>query len=345
MKISRVGVDLAKSVFQVHGVDTSDHPVWRRQLRRNNWIQVLEQNALPGCVIGMEACAGAHHWGRELRARGFDVRLIAPQFVKPYVKSNKTDRNDAEAICEAVSRPSMRFVPLKTIDQQDIQAIHRVRSELIKSRNAKANQIRGLVAEYGIVAPRQIAQLRKAIHRWLEDAENGLTCRFRRLLAGMREDLAALDQRIKVLDLEVAEVAKADPTSQRLMQLQGVGPLIATAFASSLGDGRSFRKGREYAVSLGLTPRQHSSGGKDRMLGISKRGDAYMRMLLIQGARSVMLRAEGKDDPLNRWVQGLMARKHSNVVAVALASKTARAAWAIVRNEAEYKPELMAAVA
>lgn len=265
--------------------------------------------------------------------------------MKPYVKSNKTDRNDAEAICEAVSRPSMRFVPLKTIEQQDIQAIHRVRSELIKSRNAKANQIRGLVAEYGVVAPAQIAQLRKAIPRWLEDGENGLTHRFRRLLSGLREDLLILEQRIKDLDEEVAEVAKTDPTAQRLMKLQGVGPLIATALVSSLGEGHSFRKGRDYAVSLGLTPRRHGSGGKERILGISKRGDSYLRMLLVQGARSVMLRADGKSDPLNLWVQGLMARKHSNVVAVALASKTARAAWAIVHNNTEYQPELLAAAA
>jgi transposase len=345
MKISRVGVDLAKSVFQVHGVDPADHPVWQAKLRRGDWVNKLIDTAQPGCEVGMEACAGAHHWGRILQAKGFNVKLIAPQFVKPYVKSNKTDKNDAEAICEAISRPSMRFVPLKSVEQQDLQAIHRVRSELVQHRTAKANQIRGLVAEYGLVAPGYVAQLRKAIPVWLEDGDNGLTPRFRRLLSGLRDDLMTLDERIKELDQEVAEAAKSDPTAQRLTQLRGVGPLVATALSASLGDGQSFRKGRDYAVSLGLTPRQHSSGGKERILGMSKRGDAYVRKLLILGARSVIMVSKDKDDPLSRWIQQLLERKHSNVVAVALASKTARAAWAIVHHDTEYQPELMAAAA
>ena len=345
MNISRVGVDLAKNVFQVHGVDSADHPVWQTRLTRENWIQTLIDKVQPGNEVSMEACAGAHHWGRMLQTRGFNVKLIAPQFVKPYVKSNKTDRNDAEAICEAASRPSMRFVPLKSVAQQDIQAIHRVRSELIQQRTAKANQIRGLVAEYGVVAPAHLTQLRKAIPVWLEDSGNGLTDRFRRLLSGLQGDLLALDERVKDLDREVTAAAKADPTAQKLMQLRGVGPLIGTAMAASIGSGRAFQKGRDYAVSLGLTPRQHGTGGKERMLGISKRGDPYLRKILILGAKSMIISSNGKEDALSLWVQRLLERKHPNVVAVALAAKTARAAWAIVRNDAEYQPELMAAAA
>src|SRR5579871_4629988 len=188
MNLIRVGVDLAKNVFQVHGVDRGERTVWRRRLRREDWIRVLGERVQPGCEIGMEACGGAHHWARELQKLGYNVKLMAPQFVKPYVKSNKNDANDAEAICEAMGRPGMRFVPVKTVEQQDIQAIHRVRSGLIEQRTAKANQIRGLVAEYGLVAPRELVQLRLALPRWLEDQGNGLTSAFRRLLEGLRND-------------------------------------------------------------------------------------------------------------------------------------------------------------
>ena len=193
MKLIRVGVDLAKNVFQVHGVDRNEKAVWRRKLTRENWLKVLLETVEPGCEIGMESCGGAHHWARQLQAHGFRVRLIAPQFVKPYVKSNKNDANDAEAICEAMSRPHMRFVAVKTVEQQDIQAVHRIRAELTKQRTAKANQIRGLVAEYGLVAPKELLHLRRALPCWLEDAENGLSERFRRLLNGLWGDLRALD--------------------------------------------------------------------------------------------------------------------------------------------------------
>ena len=216
MKLRRVGVDLAKNLFHLHGVDHKENPVWRRRLKREQWLKVLLDTVEPGCEIGMEACAGAHHWARELRTQGFTVKLIAPQFVKPYVKSNKNDANDAEAICEAMSRPTMRFVAVKSVDQQDIQAVHRVRSGLIQQRTAKANQIRGLVAEYGLVAPKQLAQLRAAIPCWLEDAENRLSGRFRQLLDGLRGDLVALDTRVAALDEEIDAVAQSDPMAQRL---------------------------------------------------------------------------------------------------------------------------------
>ena len=342
MEIIRVGVDLAKNVFQLHGVDEHEKPVWKRSLRRGQWLRELQRRVPAGAQIGMEACAGAHHWGRLLRARGYQVRLMAPQFVKPYVKSNKSDRNDAEAICEAMSRPSMRFVELKSVEQQDIQAVHRVRAELIKQRTSKANQIRGLVGEYGLVAPVRIGQLRKALPDWLEDATNGLSDRFRRLLAGLAEDLRRLDERIEALDKELAAIVRETPAAQRLLALRGVGPTIATALVAALGSGSSYARGREFAVAMGLTPKHHGTGGKERILGISKRGDAYLRQLLVHGARAAVRTAPGKADPLSRWINALLARKHSNVVTVALANKTARLAWGLIRHDVDYNPALAA---
>ena len=341
--LSRVGVDLAKNIFQLHGIDRTETTIWCRRLKRDNWIKVLLNKVEPGCKIGMEACTGAHHWARLLQAKGFHVKLIAPQFVKPYVKSNKNDANDAEAICEAMSRPGMRFVTVKTIEQQNIQAVHRIRSELVGQRTAKGNQIRGLVAEYGFVAPRQINHLRAAIPAWLEDAENGLSDRFRRLLNGLWGDLKRLDERVSEMDKEIALIANNDPVAKRLQQLCGVGPMVATALLASVGDGKQFANGRQMAASLGLTPKQHSSGGKDRLLGISKRGDAYLRSLLIHGARSAIYAARGKEDRLSQWVMSIASRRHPNVAAVALANKTARIAWAMLRYETDYDPQLAAA--
>jgi transposase len=342
-KLSRVGIDLAKNVFQLHGVDRHGKAVWRRRLTRDKWLKVLLEKVEPGCEIGMEACAGAHHWARQLRAKGFTVKLVAPQFVKPYVKSNKNDANDAEAVCEAMSRPSMRFVAIKTVEQQDIQAIHRVRSELIGHRTAKANQIRGLVAEYGLVAPQQLARLRAAVPDWLEDAENGLTGRFRALLNGLWNDLKTLDHRAAELDHEINMIAQSDPVAKRLQQLRGVGPMVATALVATVGNAEQFANGRQMAASLGLTPKQHSSGGKDRLLGISKRGDAHLRSILIHGARSVIRTAKEKDDRLSQWVTSLAERRHPNVAAVALANKTARIAWAMLRHGTDYQPDRIVA--
>lgn len=344
MKLIRVGVDLAKNVFQVHGVDEHEKVVWRRSLKRNQWLGELQRRVPEGAEIGMEACAGSHHWARQLEQRGYKVRLMAPQFVKPFVKSNKTDRNDAEAICEAMSRPSMRFVAVKRVEQQDIQAVHRVRSELVGQRTSKANQIRGLVGEYGLVAPVRISQLRAAIPDWLEDAQNGLTMRFRRLLAGLWEDLRALDERIAAMDQEIQELARESAVAQRLQQLRGVGPITATALVAVLGDGKGFRKGRDFAVSLGLTPKQRSSGGKTHLLGISKRGDSYLRQLMVHGARAAVRTATSHNDPLSQWIQRLGQRKHTNVVVVALANKTARMAWAMINNNRDYEPQLAASV-
>lgn len=342
MKIIRVGVDLAKNVFQVHGVDRTEKPVWKRKLKRDEWIQVLLEKIEPGCVIGMEACGGAHHWARLLRAKGYTVKLIAPQFVKPYVKSNKNDANDAEAICEAMSRPNMRFVSIKTVQQQDAQAVHRIRAGLMEQRTAKVNQIRGLVSEYGLVAPTKVSHLRAAIPEWLEDAENGLTGLFRQLLNGVWSDLLSLDQRLKELDQEITLLA-ADAVAQRLQQLRGVGPMIATALLATVGDASQFANGRQMAASLGLTPKQNSSGGKEKLLGISKRGDSYVRCLLVHGARSMIKVSKGKDDRLSQWVMRIATTRHPNVAAVAMANKTARIAWAMIRNGSDYQPELAAA--
>jgi len=339
MKLSRVGVDLAKNVYQLHGVDRTGKTMLKRRLKRHQWFKVLLDKTEPDCVIGMEACAGAHHWGRQLQARGYTVKLIPPQFVKPYVKSNKSDAKDAEAICEAMSRPNMRFVTVKRVEQQDIQATHRIRAELMTQRTAKANQIRGLVAEYGLVAPKQLSSLRAAIPCWLEDAENGLTADFRALLQGVWNDLLGLNDRVCEMDKLIKRLAENNEDCVRLQQLRGIGPMTSTAMIASVGDARQYHKGRQMAAAIGITPRQHSSGDRDRMLGISKRGDVYLRTLMIHGARSAVAVAKHKDDRLSRWVTEIAKRRHPNVAAVALANKTARMAWAMLRNETDYDPD------
>lgn len=336
MNITRIGLDLAKHVFQMHGVDWQGKAILRRRLRREQMLAFFDK--LPACLIGMEACGSSHYWARELCKRGHEVKLIAPQFVKPYVKSNKNDANDAEAICEAVGRPNMRFVPIKTIEQQDMQAVHRIRSELVKQRTAKANQIRGLLAEYGIVMAQRVDKLRQAIPEILEDAGNGLTAQLRRLLKGLQDDLVQLDSRVAELDRDIQRQATENAVAKRLQQIPGIGPITATALVSAIGDGSQFRRGRDMAAWVGLTPRQHSSGGKDRLLGISKRGDAYLRTLLIHGARSVLRTATNKDDPRSRWLKSLSARRHKNIAAVALANKNARIAWALLTKEQDYQP-------
>lgn len=342
MKITRIGVDIAKNVFQVHGVDRSGQLAWKRQLRRSNWLQILTEKLEPGGEVGMEACSGAHHWARELKSRGFEVKLIPPQYVKPYVKTQKNDATDAEAICEAMSRPGMRFVAIKSVEQLAIQSVHRVRSSVVGQRTAQANQIRGLVAECGLVAPKQLGPLRKAIPSWLEDAENGLTDQFRALLHSLWAELRHLDGRVDDLDREIAAIADTHPDAKRLKQLRGVGPLIATALVARFGDGRHFDRGREAAASVGLTPRHHGTGGKNRLMGITKQGDHYLRSILIQGAHSAVIQAHRKDDRLSRWVTKLKQRSHTNVAAVALANKTVRIAWAMLRNGTDFDPVLAA---
>ena len=334
MKATTIGIDLAKHLFQLHGVDQHGKTVLKRQLKRGQMISFFSN--LPPSLIGMEACGSAHYWANKLQGLGHTVKLMAPQFVKPYVKSQKNDANDAEAICEAVGRPNMRFVTIKSAAQQDIQALHRIRSELVRQRTAKANQIRGLLSEYGIVVPTGIGTLRRAIPEIQEDAENGLSSLFRRALEGLRRDLEVFDTRVAELDAEIVQVAVNDETAQRLQSIPGIGPMGATALVAAFGDARQFARGRDLAASLGLTPGQHSSGGKERLLGMTKRGDSYLRTLLIHGARAVLKVAGRKDDPRSRWVMSVAHRRHKNVAAVALANKMARIAWVLLRRGGTY---------
>ena len=303
MTMSVVGIDLAKRVFQLHGVDGAGQVVVRKKLTRAKLMPFVAQ--LEPCVIGMEACAGAHYWGREFRRFGHQVKLVSPQFVKPFVKSNKNDAADAEAICIAVSQPHMRFVPMKEVEQQDIQALHRARQLLIKQRTGLANQIRGLLGEYGIVIPQGIGRLREHLPRLLEDGENNLTMRSRELFAELYEQLRWLDERVAVFERKLAHVFKTNERCQRLGQMAGVGPMIATALVAAVNDANEFSNGRQLAAWLGLVPRQHSSGGKPLLLGISKRGNRYLRTLLIHGARAMVYRYRNrpadKASPIARW--------------------------------------------
>ena len=336
MNITRIGLDLAKSVFQVHAVDHKGHCLFSRALKREKMMAFF-QNLSP-CLIGMEACASAHFWARTLMSMGHEVKLIAPQFVKPYVKGNKNDANDAEAICEAVSRPNMRFVPVKTVEQQDIQALHRIRQEQVRQRTALVNQIRGLLSEYGIVISRRVESLRNALPDILEDAENKLTADFRILLKGLQEDLIHLDDRIGSQDQVIKRLAQEHEGAKRLQQLRGIGPITATALIAAIGDGRQFARGRDAAAWCGLVPGQHSSGGKSKLLGISKRGDTYLRTLMIHGARAVLRYPQNKDDRLSQWLQKLCNRRNKNIAAVALANKTMRMAWALLVRGQDYDP-------
>jgi transposase len=342
MQITTVGIDLAKNVFQVHGVNGQGKAVLRKQLRRDQMSAFFAN--LPPCLIGMEACGGAHHWARKLQAFGHTVRLMAPQFVKPYVKSNKNDAADAEAICEAVSRPSMRFVPIKNLEQQSVLALHRVRQGFVRARTAQANQIRGLMGEYGLVVPQGIGYLATRIPELIEDASNDLPGSFRLLISRLVDHLKLLDRQVDEIEVQIKAWHKANEMSRRLEKVPGIGPLTASALAASVGDARNVDSGRQLAAWLGLVPRQHSSGGKQNLLGMSKRGDAYLRTLLIHGARSVIYRATQRADT-DSWLFKLTARRNKNVAAVALANKTARVAWALLAHGREFRQGYAAAAA
>ncbi len=335
-KIVRMGIDLGKNTFHLFGVDESGSGVLKKKLRRKQLLEFFVN--LPPCLVGMEACGGSNHWARELIKLGHEVKLISPQFVKPYVKGNKNDYNDAEGICEAVGRPNMRFVTVKSIEQQDLQGLHRIRQSVVKQRTALANQIRGLLGEYGIIVAKGISQVRTRIPQILEDAENGLTDRFRSWLAELLEALRALDERIKEYDQEIGREHAANEACQRLSAIEGVGPQSATAVVATYGDGKQFSNGRQFSASIGLVPRQHTTGDKPILLGISKRGDKYIRTLLIHGARSVINRIEGKEDRRSRWLQSLVARCGKNKAAVALANKNARIIWALLSRGQCYRP-------
>jgi transposase len=342
MQITTIGIDLAKNVFQVHGADQSGRPALRKQLKRDQLVVFFSN--MPQCLIGMEACGGAHHWARKLQALGHTVKLMAPQFVKPYVKSNKNDVADAEAICEAVTRPTMRFVPVKTIDQQSVLALHRARQGFIKARTAQANQIRGLLAEFGLVVPQGIANVRSRVPELIEDAANELTGGFRLLVDRLLDFLKVLDTQVEELEAQIKAWHKNSEASKRLEKVPGIGPLTATAIAATVGDAKNFDNGRQLAAWLGLVPRQHSSGGKQTLLGMSKRGDAYVRTLLIHGARSVIYHLSMKPERLkdSPWIGSLLTRRNKNVAAVALANKTARIVWAMLAHGRDYEANVTA---
>lgn len=335
MEIKRIGLDLAKDVFEVHGVDEGERVVLRKTLRRGKVLEFFAQ--LPACVVGMEACGGAHHWARKLIELGHDARLMAPQFVAPYRKSNKTDRNDAEAICEAAGRGSMRFVPVKDEQQQAVQMLHRMRSLQIAERTALVNQTRGLLAEYGLVVAQGIGRLRACLPEILEEAENGLPALARELFADLRERLVGLDAKIRAYDRRIEQLARDSAVAQRLMGLEGVGAVTATALIAAAGDGRQFANGRQFSAWLGLVPREYSSGGKIRRGRISKRGDAYLRTLLIHGARVVYRHLGERADRKSHWLRQLAARRGVNKALVALAAKHARILWALLSRGDDYR--------
>ncbi|WP_295426302.1 IS110 family transposase [uncultured Thiodictyon sp.] len=332
-----IGIDLAKNSVHVYGVDAQGHQVLSKKVSRGKLSAFMVNQ--PPCLVAMEACGSAHHWARVFRDFGHEVRLIAPQFVKPFVKSNKNDAVDAEAICEAVQRPNMRFVAIKTVEQQDIQAIHRMRSLNVERRTAQVNQVRGLLLEYGIEIPQGRAALMRRLPEILEEAENGLSERFRAELNRLLEELRHLDEQVAHYDTQIQVIAHSDETVQRLMTIPGIGALIATALMAAVGEDVSlFRNGRGLAAWLGLVPRQHSTGGRERLLGISKRGDVYLRQLIIHGARAVMRWVERKEDATSRWATALKARRHTNVAVVAMANKIARVAYAVMVSGKPYDP-------
>ena len=334
-QVTTLGVDIAKNGVCIHGVDAHGHVIVKKRLARQKVLPFVAQ--LPPCLIGMEASGGAHYWAREFTKLGHTVKLLSPQFVKPYVQSQKNDPNDAAGICEAVARPRMRGVPVKSVAQQDIQALHRIRERQIKARTALINQIRGLLMEYGMVIPQRASQVRHKLPFVLEDAENGLTITAREWLQALAEELQVLDQRLAATDHRIEQVFEADEACQRLAQLGGIGPLTATALVAAVGDATGFKNGRQFAAWLGLVPRQHSTGGKTTWLGITKGGNRYLRMLLIHGARAVLRVVDRKTDAWSRWLQGVQGRRGTNCASVAQANKTARVAWALLAKGDRYR--------
>ena len=377
MKITTIGIDLAKNVFQLHGVDASGHTVLRRALKRPEMLAYFVK--LQPCLIGMEACGSAHHWARKLKQYGHTVKLMAPQYVKAYVKTNKNDANDAEAICEAVSRPNMRFVPIKDVDQQAILSVHRARQAMVKSRTAQANQIRGLLAEYGVTIPQGINQIAKRIPLILENQDNDLPIAMLSLIRRLSEHFTLLTAEVKAMEKTILQWHKQNEASMRLAQVSGIGPITATAAVAMLGNAENFKTSRQLAAWVGIVPSQHSTGGKQHLQGMSKRGDTYLRTLLIHGARAALRyvdnpaeagwadgasgasgigEAGGVGETIDgteatsrsklapdtrRWLESMLTRRHKNVVAVALANKNVRIIWSLLRNKSQFRPDYAAA--
>lgn len=332
-----IGVDLGKNSCSLVGLNAAGQVVLRRRVRRDGLGGLLAR--LPNCVIAMEACCGAHHLGRLLVEQGHEVRLMSPEYVRPYVKAQKNDDRDAEAIAEAATRPTMRFVGLKSEEQLDVQVLHRVRDRLVGQRTSLMNQMRSILLERGIV----VAQGRRALRDALLTAadrgdENGLSRRVRVLLDDMADQWRALDARIEALDDEFAEMARQNPATRRLATIPGVGVMNATALVAAVGDGRTFARARDLAAWLGLVPRQATTGGRPKLLGITKRGSKYLRKLIIQGARAALPSLARTSTPIGAWLRRLLARAHGNTVVVALAAKLIRTVWALLRNGTNWSP-------
>lgn len=335
MEVRVIGVDLAKNVFELFGVNRAGKSVLRRRVSRARLLEIIAQ--LPECVIGIEACTGAFYWQREFERFGHTVRVISPQYVKPFVKRQKNDSNDAEAICIAVQQPQMRFVPLKTVEQQDIQALHRARQRLVNHRTAVVCQIRGLLLDRGIPIGTGITRARQMIPLILEDAENGLSGIMRETIAELYDLLRDLDRRVGIFDRRIEDVFRASETCQRIAKIKGVGPKTATTIVAAIGDGSEFQNGRHFAAWLGLIPRQHSSGSRRVLMGISKLGDHALRTLLVHGARAVFRTAPGKKDAKSAWVNQLREGRGFNRATVAVANKNARIIWAVLRTGEAYR--------
>jgi len=339
MQIHTIGVDLGKTVFHLVGLNLRGEVVVRRKCSRSQLLQFTANVQVN--LIGMEACAGAHFLGRALREQGHEVRIIPAQYVKPYVKTNKSDFIDAEAIAEAVGRPSMRFVPVKTDDQLDMQSLHRVRERWVIRRTAVINQIRGLLLERGITLRQGRRHLEAALPGILEDATARLSGALRMLISQLKHELEELANFIGEADGTMERTSRENESCRRLLAVPGIGPVTATALIAAIGNGAAFRRGREFSAWVGIVPRESSTGGKQKLLGISKRGNPYLRKLFIQGARAVMLRGTKQSVDLRTWIENIALRKHHNVVAVALANKMARIAWVVLARGEAYRPSLL----
>ncbi len=336
MQHTTIGLDIAKQVFHAVGIAGHGKVVLRKKLSRRQVLPYFANQ--PPALVALEACATAHYWGRELRQLGHRVQLVPARAVKPYVQGNKNDTNDALAIAEAATRPGLREVRIKSVAEQDRQALHRLREGVLRARTRLSNQLRGLLAEYGIVLPKGVGVLRRALPELAADGGNGLSARFRALLAQGYEQLQHLEEQFASYDRELRAEVRVDAAAQRLLTIPGYGPVVTSAFLNAVGDGRGFRRGREVSASLGLVPRQHSTAGRPVLLRISKRGDGYVRSLFIHGARSVVRTAPGKDDALSRWVMQLVQRRGQNKATVALANKLARIGWAVLTSGGVYQP-------
>lgn len=334
--ISVLGIDLAKDVFQLHGIDMTGKAVLKKKLSRSQ-LKEFVVNLKP-CTIAIEACGGSHYWAREFQNMGHVVRVISPQFVKPYVKTNKNDAADAEAITEAVTRPNMRFVPIKQKEQQDVQAIHRIRERLIRNRTSLHNELRGLLHEYGVIAPKLNEKLRQKAYAAISSSDdNRLTQKSRQIFGELLLEIVELEKRIEFYEKEIKQICKNSEKAQSLTEIEGVGPITATAVLAAVGDPNVFKNGRHFSAWLGLVPKQYSSGGKEKPLGISKRGDSYIRYLLVHGTRAALRFAALKSDRKSRWATEKAKTIGTHKACVALANKNARIIWAMLAKGEKYR--------